>query len=68
MLGFGHVATLEVMNSNLVSMSGVRRQARNFLEVRAVSSWRTPKTQRNQHQTRWPALDQAASTGAGDLH
>lgn len=24
-------------------MSGVRRQARNFLEVRAVSSWRTPE-------------------------
>lgn len=38
------LVTLEVMNSSLVSMSGVRRQARNFLEVRAVSSWRTPET------------------------
>lgn len=32
------MVTLEVMNNNFVSMSGVRRQARNFLEVRAVSS------------------------------
>lgn len=34
----GVTVTLEVMNSNLVSMSGVSRQARNFLEVRAVNS------------------------------
>lgn len=44
--------TLEVMNSSLVSMSGVRRQARNFLEVRAVRSWRTPGTHHRRQGTK----------------
>lgn len=49
--------TLEVMNSSLVSMSGVRRQARNFLEVRAVSSWITPDAHAQTGQSRSSAGD-----------
>lgn len=34
--------TLEVMNSSLLSMSGVRRQARNLRDVREVRSCKRP--------------------------